>query len=79
MERHKNEFDAITSADLMNTKFPPFSSTADLKAKLDGPLAKELQQKDGMIITCGHRNKYARGVRIEQYKAPGDYQSKING
>ena len=59
--------------------FPPFSSTADLKAKLDGPLAKELQQKDGMIITCGHRNKYARGVRIEQYKAPGDYQSKING
>ena len=23
MERHKNEFDAITAADLMNTKFPP--------------------------------------------------------
>lgn len=57
--------------------FPPFSSTADLKAKLDGPLTRELQERDGLIVTCGHRSKSQRGIRIEQYKQPTSYQTCI--
>lgn len=57
--------------------FPPFSSTNDLKAKLNGPLTRELQEHDGLIVTCGHKSNGARGIRIEQYQHPQGYQTKI--
>ena len=50
--------------------FPPFYSTADLKQKLSGPFIRELQEKDGLIVTCGHKSKGTRGIRIEQYQIP---------
>lgn len=58
--------------------FPPFYSTADLKAKLSSAFCRELQEKDGLIVTCGakgHGN--ARGIRIEQYRCPQAYQTGI--
>lgn len=57
--------------------FPPFYSTADLKAKLSGPLVRELQEKDGLIVTCGHKQHGARGIRIERYEVPQSYQTKL--
>lgn len=60
--------------------FPPFYSTADLKQKLAGPLLKELQEKDGLIVTVGCRSHGGvRGVRIEQYQKPQGYQMKLSG
>ena len=60
--------------------FPPFYSTADLKQKLAGPLSKELQEKDGLIVTVGCRSHGGvRGVRIEQYQKPQGYQMKLSG
>ena len=58
--------------------FPPFADVSDLKAKLNRGLAKELQEHDGLIVTCGHRDKHARGLRIEQYEHPQAYQTKIS-
>lgn len=57
--------------------FPPFSTTDDLKKKLSGSLARELQTKDGLIVTVGHRQKGMRGIRIEQYCHPDGYQTSI--
>lgn len=57
--------------------FPPFYSTADLKQKLSGPFLRELQEKDGLIVTCGHKSNGARGIRIEQYQRPQGYQTSI--
>lgn len=60
--------------------FPPFYSTAELKEKLSGPLIRELQKRDGLIVTCGHRSHGGvRGIRIEQYEHPQGYQTKIDG
>lgn len=60
--------------------FPPFYSTADLKAKLSGPFVRELQEKDGLIVTCGQRaHGGVRGIRIEQYQAPQGYQQRLSG
>lgn len=58
--------------------FPPFYSTADLKQKLSGPFVRELQEKDGLIVTCGHRaHGGVRGIKIEQYKVPQGYQTQM--
>lgn len=57
--------------------FPPFSSTDDLKKKLSGPLAREIQTQDGLIVTCGHKQNGTRGIRIEQYRHPDGYQTSI--
>lgn len=57
--------------------FPPFYSTADLKQKLDSAFSKELQERDGLIITCGCKSNGVRGVRIEQYQQPQGYQISI--
>lgn len=54
--------------------FPPFSTTNDLKNKLNGSLARELQEHDGLIVTCGHQSNSRRGIRIEQYQHPQGYQ-----
>lgn len=57
--------------------FPPFYSTADLKQKLDSSLVKEIQEKDGLIITCGCKQYGVRGIRIEQYQHPQGYQTSF--
>lgn len=57
--------------------FPPFSSTDDLKRKLSGSLAREIQTHDGLIVTCGHKQSGVRGIRIEQYRHPDGYQTSI--
>lgn len=49
-------------------------------AKLDSGLARELQDHDGLIVTHSERGKgNARGVRIEKYKVPDGYQTKLHG
>ena len=59
--------------------FPPFSSTNDLKNKLDGGLTKELQKNDSLIVTHGVRHHGGvRGIRIEQYQVPENYQAHID-
>lgn len=58
--------------------FPPFYSTADLKQKLESELAKEIQVRDGLIITCGCKSNGVRGIRIEQYQLPQGYQTSLN-
>lgn len=57
--------------------FPPFYSTADLKQKLDSKFAREIQENDGLIITCGCKQKGVRGIRIERYEHPQGYQTHI--
>ena len=58
--------------------FPPFSTTDDLKKKLSGALTRELQTKDGLIVTVGHKQNGVRGMRIEQYRHPDGYQTSIH-
>ena len=59
--------------------FPPFSDLNELRSKLDGGLAKELQKNDGLIVVYGEKNRTnARGIRIEQYQKPKAYQTKLN-
>ena len=57
--------------------FPPFSSVDDLKKKLSGSLAREIQTREGLIVTCGHKQNGMRGIRIEQYRHPDGYQTSI--
>ena len=50
----------------------------DLRNKLDGGLARELQQREGLIVTHSVKGKgNVRGVRIEQYKVPDSFQSDL--
>lgn len=54
---------------------PPFTDLNDLRQKLDGGLAKELQYRDGLIVTYGVKGKRnTRGIRIERYLHPESYQ-----
>ena len=57
--------------------FPPFNSVSDLKYKLNGDLAKELQSNDGLIIVTGKQSQSERGIRIERYSHPTGYQIPI--
>lgn len=58
--------------------FPPYDDLTALRQKLDNGLAKELQQRDGLIVTYGETGKRnVRGIRIEQYKQPDGYQTKM--
>ena len=41
-------YDDVKSIGAQLLGFPPFSSTAELRTKLSGPLARELQSKDGL-------------------------------
>jgi len=58
--------------------FPPFSDTADLKARLEGSLTREMQRRDSLIVTFGHRRNTARGIRIEKYRHPTGYQTALS-
>ena len=58
--------------------FPPFYSVADLKQKLNSSFCRELQEKDGLIVTYGAKGKgNVRGIKIEQYQVPHGYQTRI--
>ena len=58
--------------------FPPFSSLNDLRSKLDCGLARELQQREGLIVTHSAKGKgNVRGVRLEQYRVPEGYQVRL--
>lgn len=58
--------------------FPPFDSVGDLRRKLDGGLSRELQNREGLIVTHGERgNRNVRGIRIERYQLPQGCQTKI--
>ena len=57
--------------------FPPFATVNDLKAKINGVFAKELQERDGLIVTDGHKQSGVRGIRIEQFKPKIDYQTNM--
>lgn len=70
-------YEEVKSVGMKLLGFPPFYSTADLKQKLTGPFIRELQEKDGLIVTCGHKSNGARGIRIEQYQHPQGYQTSI--
>lgn len=60
--------------------FPPFGDVGELRRKLDGGLARELQTHDGLIVTHSEKGKgNARGVRIEQYAVPESYQAQMTG
>lgn len=70
-------YDELKSVGMKILGFPPFSSTQELKAKLDLSLARELQEHDGLIVTCGHKQNGQRGIRVEQYRHPQGYQASI--
>lgn len=58
--------------------FPPYGSITDLRQRLEGGLARELQARDGIIVTHGVKGAHgARGVKIEQYQQPKNYQAKM--
>lgn len=58
--------------------FPPFSGLNDLRRKLDCGLARELQQKEGIIVTHSAKGRgNVRGVRLEQYRVPDGYQTGL--
>ena len=58
--------------------FPPFSDLSDLRKRLDGGLSRELQKRDGLIVTHSVKGRgNVRGVRIEQYKIPEGYQTRM--
>lgn len=55
--------------------FPPFSDLSDLRSKLDCGLARELQKRDGLIISHSERSHgNQRGIRIERYAIPRGFQ-----
>lgn len=59
--------------------FPPFGTTDELKRLLNGPLARELQKRDGLIVTVGETGPHnIRGIRITRYKVPDGYQTKLS-
>ena len=59
--------------------YEPFSGVGDLRKRLDEGLTRELQARDGLIVTHSQRGAHnIRGIRIEQYKLPEGYQTSIN-
>ena len=72
-------YEELKSIGMKILGFPPFSTTSDLKHKLDGPLSRELQEHDGLIVTHSQRgSKGVRGIRIEQYQHPQGYQISLD-
>lgn len=60
--------------------FPPYISVNDLRNTLDNGLARELQKRDGLIVTHGEKGRAnTHGIRIQQFQLPRGYQTKING
>ena len=58
--------------------YPPYADLTDLRQKLDNGLARELQTRDGLIVTHSAKGKNnVRGVRLEHYVQPDGYQTKV--
>ncbi len=57
--------------------FPPCENSKELPQKLSGSLLRELQQRDGLIVTTGRKSKGIRGIRIERYQVPDGFQSHM--
>ena len=58
--------------------FPPYSDINDLRQRLDGGLAREMQAHDGLIVTHGAKGKgNVRGVRVEKFQQPQSFQTKM--
>lgn len=58
--------------------FPPYSDLTDLRRRLDNGLARELQMRDGLIVTHSEKGRgNVRGIRIERYLNPDGYQTKL--
>lgn len=58
--------------------FPPFSNPRELTRRLDAGLARELQKRDGLIVTAGCRTNRDRGIKIEPFKLPDGYQKQLD-
>lgn len=58
--------------------FPPFSNPRELTRRLDAGLARELQKRDGLIVTAGCRTNRDRGIKIEPFKLPDGYQRQLD-
>lgn len=70
-------YDEVRSVAMKMVGFPPFTSPRELRNRLEGSLARELQTRDGLIVTCGHKQRGIRGLRIERYRHPESYQMSI--
>lgn len=58
--------------------FPPYGSLNDLRKKLDNGLQRELQQRDGLIVTHSAKGPHnTRGIQIERYQVPDGFQSHL--
>ena len=59
--------------------YEPYASVGDLRRRLDEGLSRELQARDGLIVTHSEKGKgNRRGIRIEQYKCPQGFQTSLN-
>lgn len=59
--------------------FPPYQDLRDLRYKIDG-LARDLLQKDGLIVTHGQKGRANKsGIRIQRYRQPEGYQTSLEG
>lgn len=59
--------------------FPPYGDLNELRQKLDGGLAKELQKRDGLLVIHGATGRArSHGIRIERYQVPQGYQTKMD-
>lgn len=57
--------------------FPPYQDLRDLRSKIDA-LAKDLLQKDGLIVTHGQKGRANKsGIRIQRYRQPEGYQTRL--
>lgn len=56
----------------------PYESSRELRTRLDQPgFANELMQKDSIRLTVGVAAKHSRGIRLERYRVPDNYQAKL--
>lgn len=69
-------YDEVKSIGAQLLGFPPFASTTDLRTRLSG-LQRELQKRDGLVVSYGCKQNGSRGIRIEQYRHPDGYQTSI--
>lgn len=59
--------------------YEPFGGVGDLRRRLDEGLSRELQARDGLIVTHSEKGKgNRRGIRIEQYECPQGFQTSLN-
>lgn len=70
-------YEELASAARHILGYPAYSSTADLRKRIQGPLQRELQTRDGLLVTAGCKQGGVRGIRIERYCHPDGYQTSM--